>query len=84
MKKIYISLFIVLITSITNAQNWLPQSSGTTRFLSSVFFVNADTGFIVGEGGTMLKTINGGSNWTKQTVPSDTSLNSIYFVNKNI
>ena len=59
MKKFYI-LFIALFTlNIANAQ-WITLSRGTDNPLNSVYFPTADTGYVVGWGGTILKTINGG------------------------
>jgi photosystem II stability/assembly factor-like uncharacterized protein len=38
----------------------MPQTSGTGEALLSVFFVDANTGWAVGEGGTILHTTHGG------------------------
>jgi photosystem II stability/assembly factor-like uncharacterized protein len=46
---------------------WTPQSSGTSRFLKDLFFVDAQRGWVVGDGGTILHTANGGSTWISQT-----------------
>ena len=50
--------------------NWTSQTSGTLSFLYSIQMLDANTGFAVGSGGTILKTTNGGSNWTSQTSPA--------------
>lgn len=44
---------------------WVPQNSGTLKGLTSVFFTNDATGYIVGgsNGHIILKTNNGGTNW---------------------
>ena len=51
--------------------------------LNSVFFTAADTGYVVGRDGTILKTTNGGTNWTAQTSGTTNVLNSIYFTDAN-
>ena len=50
---------------------------------SSVFFVNTDTGYVVGGNGTILKTINGGSDWTTQLSGTSNWLGSVYFTDGN-
>lgn len=54
---------IIASSTIINAQTgWYPLQSGTSTILNSVFFVNADIGYMSGNG-IMLKTTNGGTNW---------------------
>jgi photosystem II stability/assembly factor-like uncharacterized protein len=97
MKKVVI-IFIIFVFhfNITNAQ-WYNQSSGTLHDLNSVSFVSHDTGYVVGNNGTILKTVDGGANWnalyyydtivaTPDTVvmgPGTDSLNSVFCVNAN-
>ncbi|HPN36982.1 MAG TPA: YCF48-related protein [Melioribacteraceae bacterium] len=38
-------------------------NSGTTKMLSGVAFATENTGYVVGQDGTLLKTTNGGLNW---------------------
>jgi hypothetical protein len=44
----------------------------------AVDFTNAQTGWVVGDGGTILKTTNGGANWSVLNLPAP-SLHAIYF-----
>ncbi|MCK6693268.1 MAG: PKD domain-containing protein [Thermoanaerobaculia bacterium] len=53
---------------------------GTNTIFNDVFFVNADTGWVVGAGGTIRKTTNGGVTWTPQGAGT-TSFNGVYFIN---
>ena len=77
MKKITIFLTILIaiaITALTNHRvqaQWATQNSTTTDTLSSVFFVDANIGYVNGAiqdfgefNHILLKTINGGSTWT--------------------
>ncbi|MDD4969052.1 MAG: YCF48-related protein [Paludibacter sp.] len=61
--------------------SWQVLNSNTTKKLSSVCFVTADIGYIVGESGLIIKTSNGGNNWSIQISNSTNSLNSVFFVN---
>jgi hypothetical protein len=47
MKKFYILMVALLIVSGAMAQ-WVQQNSGTTSWLNSVFFTDANTGYVVG------------------------------------
>jgi photosystem II stability/assembly factor-like uncharacterized protein len=50
--------------------SWTPVYNGATK-LNSFFFVDATTGYAVGDGKTILKTTDTGSNWAPQTVAAD-------------
>jgi photosystem II stability/assembly factor-like uncharacterized protein len=41
-----------------------PVNTGTAASLNSVFFLNKNTGYICGDSGVAMKTVNGGINWT--------------------
>ena len=63
MKRNLLSTVLVSCAfSISNAQ-WFPQNSGITENIQSVQFVNDSTGFVVGDNGLILKTVNGGDSW---------------------
>jgi photosystem II stability/assembly factor-like uncharacterized protein len=44
-----------LFNTVDGGITWDTQSSGTNKYLRSMFFVNAQTGWIVGDGNTILK-----------------------------
>lgn len=50
----------------SDTKGWYSQDSGTTNLLYAVATVDTSTAWVVGEGGTILKTINGGDIWTAQ------------------
>ena len=81
MKKLYILLFSLIALTGVNAQNWTILNSGTASSLSSVCFPAPDTGYIAGETGTILKTINGGINWTILYTGHSMSLYTIHLLN---
>jgi photosystem II stability/assembly factor-like uncharacterized protein len=83
MKKICI-LFIALITlNIANAQ-WEKQVCGTNNNLRSVYFLDANTGYVVGDYGTILKTTDGGIDWITLMNDTTISLCSVFFTDYNI
>jgi photosystem II stability/assembly factor-like uncharacterized protein len=83
MKKFYIILFALFMASGARAQ-WVPLNSGTGVSLLSVYFTDVNTGYVVGENGTILKTIDGGSNWNAQNSGTANMLNSVYFPDDSI
>src|SRR5690606_23965946 len=54
------------------------QTSGVNQHLQHVWFLNADTGWVSGNNGTIRKTTNGGANWVAQTSGVTNALNGIY------
>lgn len=82
MKKL-IKLLIALIGINSAMAQWVPQNSGTTNDLKSVFFTDELTGYAVGNGGTILKTTNGGDNWEIKNSGTSEGLNSVFYVNEN-
>ena len=50
------------------------------RALTSVYFIDAQNGWIVGSGGTVLSTNDGGSNWTDQSNVTTQDLYGVHFV----
>jgi photosystem II stability/assembly factor-like uncharacterized protein len=61
----------------------MPQSSGTTRFLTAVSMLDADKGVAVGGGGTILRTSDGGCTWLPHLSGTTNSLSAVYFVDAN-
>ena len=62
---------------------WTSQDSQTANMLKSVSFYSASTGWAVGEGGLVLRTLDGGANWTQQVSGSSSNLNGVHFVDPN-
>jgi photosystem II stability/assembly factor-like uncharacterized protein len=78
MKRLYILLFVLFAMNSLNAQ-WTYQNSGTTMNLNSIYFTDANTGYTVGNSGTILKSINAGDQWLSQTSNTWNTLNSTCF-----
>ncbi|MEO8514016.1 MAG: YCF48-related protein [Ignavibacteria bacterium] len=85
MKKstIYILLFFILacVKLYSQPYGWFAQSSGTANNLTSVYFANANTGLVVGQLGTVVKTTNGGTNWVAQASGVNNHLFGVFFIN---
>lgn len=64
--------------------NWTTLTTGITEDINSIFFVDANTGYIVGTGGKIAKTTNTGTTWTNQTSGTTANLNAVHFPNPAI
>jgi photosystem II stability/assembly factor-like uncharacterized protein len=84
MKKSLMILFVLIVLSITSIAQWNQQTSGTTKNLWGVSFVDQNLGFVCGESGTILKTTDGGINWVPQNSGTIYQLAGIQFIDANI
>lgn len=80
LQKQLLLMAFFLLGSAASAQ-WIPQVSGTVQDLNEVYFPVADTGYIVGNKGTVLKTTNGGLNWNPLNVGGSVDLHELFFLN---
>jgi hypothetical protein len=67
----------IILKTTNGGTTWTILTSGTTNNLYSVFFTDANTGYLVGEGGTILKTSNGGVVSIEESISPHTTF-SIY------
>ncbi|MDQ3019532.1 MAG: YCF48-related protein [Bacteroidota bacterium] len=86
MKKLFLITFtLISLSNFASSQSsWFwqnPLPQGNT--LNSVKFVNSQTGFAVGNVGTILKTINAGENWTVSNSNYINDLHSLSFTDEN-
>ncbi|CAN5419618.1 hypothetical protein BH10BAC5_BH10BAC5_19230 [soil metagenome] len=84
LKKLFL-IFNLLVSMTVNlySQSWVQQNSGTSKHLRDVYFINQNTGYIVGGSniGIVLKTTNGGNNWNQINIGSDLVSYSVLFLN---
>jgi photosystem II stability/assembly factor-like uncharacterized protein len=78
-KRILLIILLFISSNCVLAQ-WVVQPSGTTNVLTNVFFVDQNTGTVIGLSGTVRKTTNGGANWFSQTLVNE-NLYNIFYVN---
>ena len=86
MKKfsmITVLIFIIQL-KIFAQEGWIEQTSGTIEILNSVYFIDNDNGFIVGNRGTFLKTTDAGENWISHSTGTNEQINAVQFLNQNI
>lgn len=62
---------------------WSKLSTGTTKDLKTIHFINNDLGFAAGKDGVLIKTSNGGSNWTAINTATTKEIKSIFFIDAN-
>ena len=76
-------LFFILacVKLYSQPYGWFTQPSGTGNNLNGVYFANANTGLVVGQLGTVLKTTNGGTNWVSQSSGVNNHLLGVFFIN---
>jgi photosystem II stability/assembly factor-like uncharacterized protein len=81
MRTIYIILALFLFSGNSYSQNgWVSVNpSAASPDLNNFNFINSNTGWACGRGGTILKTSNAGVNWISQNYDGQTGLNKIFF-----
>lgn len=81
-QAIRLALAVVLNCPFAPGQ-WVQQNSGTTRNLYAVHFSDVNTGTVVGDSGTILRTTNGGAIWKSQPSGTFKSLAGVSFTDAN-
>jgi photosystem II stability/assembly factor-like uncharacterized protein len=84
MKKFcLVFLLIIAFISSVNSQpyGWFTLTSGTANNLYGVYFSDPNTGLVVGQGGTVLRTTNGGTNFAFQSTGTPNHLFGVFFIN---
>src|SRR5713226_5271733 len=74
----------ILVATVAIAQQpWVSErTSGTAQDLNTVSFVDSRTGWVGGDGGTVLRTEDGGGSWSAQRLNGVQTINDIYFANR--
>ncbi len=77
---LFLTIAMAFLASSLNAQPWtqLPTVPSSQSLLS-IHFLDDYTGYVVGAGGTILKTTDGGATWASQTSNSGEALYSTFF-----
>jgi hypothetical protein len=70
----------LILKTTDGGQNWSQQTNGSYKQLSGVHFPAVDTGYAVGNTGTILKTVDGGNVWSPQTSGTTSLLRSVQFI----
>lgn len=75
-------MFAITSSSLASSGPWEwinPKPQGNPLF--GVYFLNRDTGFCVGDVGTIIRTTDGGKTWDVKTCVTGSDLNRVYFPN---
>ncbi len=81
--KYIISISLLMMVQLVQAQ-WISLSSGTTKKLNEIFFLNSNIGFVAGSSGTVLKTTDAGTNWINISPTLQKDLHDLYFIDNNL
>lgn len=79
-------LLLIVFISVFHSSygQFVSQRSGTNQHLSSVYFSNENTGWAVGDSGTILKTRNGGSRWEIIENRINYNIKGVTFIDQNL
>ena len=75
--------FLLLCSSLFGNGSWYFQDSGVTNDLFGVYFLDTLQGWVCGDSGVILHTIDGGDNWELQPTPTTRELKDIFFIDPN-
>jgi len=77
--KYILTSALFFIFSISIYPQWTPQNSGTNQEIKNLYFLNENLGWVCGDDGTILKTINGGIDWISQNISTLDNVHDIFF-----
>ena len=66
-----------LIQRFGENRKWMKQQSGVTADLYSFSATGPDIVWVVGQSGTILRTVDGGASWTKVPSPTDEDITHV-------
>lgn len=77
-------IFILFFSNCISQTGWVVHSTQTNKVINDIYFVDANTGWVVGDS-VVAKSTNGGINWIPQFVDFSGRLllNSVKFLNQN-
>jgi photosystem II stability/assembly factor-like uncharacterized protein len=78
------SFMLSLCLPLSSQTAWQPQTSGVTKDLYGLNFIDSQTGWVVGTSGTILKTTDGGNSWQSLSSGVTSALAGIHFLNSNL
>jgi photosystem II stability/assembly factor-like uncharacterized protein len=78
-KTVHLALSLVFYSSLTVFGQWSAANSGTTNNLNGAYLLDSGVGFVVGDGGTIVKTTDAGMTWSPLTSGTMNALHDVYF-----
>jgi photosystem II stability/assembly factor-like uncharacterized protein len=81
MNNLLLPLAAFLLSQLTSfaQEDWVQQTSGTSNHLYSIYFIDSNFGWVVGESGTILHTSNAGEIWEPQESGVSVDLEDVFF-----
>jgi len=73
-----------IIKTTDGGDSWDLIYGGEPYTINSIFFVNNNVGYAVGDGSNILKTINGGDTWTIDDSQNSINKRAIFFTNDSV
>ena len=80
--KKFTVLLLLFACFQTARADWTKQKSNTLAWLHDVYFLNEQTGWIVGSSGTFLATKDGGTKWTQNKHFNNDTIRQVYFTDE--
>jgi len=70
-----------LLKTVDGGDSWNTLNIGTNPYISSIFFLNQNTGWLGTQANNIVKTVDGGNTWSFHTIPTTSFVASIHFIN---
>lgn len=77
------SIIVRITKGSESSPEFTVQASGFSVRLKKIQMLDALNGWVVGEEGAILRTVDGGDTWTPQASGTTANLNGVYFLNLN-
>ena len=71
-----------IFSTSNGGSSWAEQTTGNSKALNSVYFVNSEVGWAAGIDGLILHTTSGGQSWEVQQSPTTFVFHSCYFTDE--
>lgn len=86
MRKFALILFVFafgfgFVKPVSAQESWNLARTGDPDDFITVFFTDSKRGYVAGDNGRFLFTVDGGKNWQRQFVYTEDNINEIYFRN---
>jgi photosystem II stability/assembly factor-like uncharacterized protein len=73
---------MIFISALPARAEWVRVESGTLAWLRSIYFVDANNGWIAGSGGTLLFSKNSGKSWKRAKKFTNDDLRDVHFLDE--
>ena len=82
-KLILLTLFLLPVIVYSQNSDWVYRNPNPQNDFYAVKFFDHNTGYVIGSGGTILKTTTGSGNWTPIDGSTVNDLYGMYFFDVN-